>query len=90
MDDRDELLNLLINHLYSLERAVVSITHLLIERGHLDRQETADYLRRVEQGGRTAAAELGLGDHVDRGDLIRIADDIEELGSSSQETKKHG
>lgn len=80
MDDRDELLNLLTYHLYSLEAAVVGITNLLIERGHLDRRETAGHLRYLEQVGRTAAAELDQR-HYDGSDLIRIAEDIETGGS---------
>jgi hypothetical protein len=89
MNDRDELLNLLTDHLYSLEAAIVGITNLLIERGHLDRRETAGHLRYLEQVGRTAAAQLDQR-HYDRSDLIRIAEDIETGGSPQVDPRKPG
>lgn len=89
MPDRDELLNSLMAHLYSLEAAVVRITNLLIERGHLDRRETAGHLRYLEQVGRTAAAELDQR-HYDRSDLIRMAEDIETGGSPQEHPPKPG
>ena len=77
MDDREELLNSIVNHVHSLELTVVSITHLLIERGHLDRRETAGFLRQVEELGRTTAADQSMVP-VDLSDMIRIAGDIEQ------------
>ena len=81
MDDRDELLKSIVNHVHSLELTVVSITHLLIERGHLDRRETAGFLRQVEELGRASAPDQGMVP-VDLSDMIRIASDIEQCDIS--------